>query len=55
MFSSGSTKGASGPELIVSGGASSAGSEADVDLAVKSGCLIRVAINIAENNIAAAR
>src|SRR5213594_3510780 len=36
MFSSGSSKGATGPELIVSGGASSAGSAVEVDLAVKS-------------------
>src|SRR6266404_4453820 len=54
MFSSGSSKGVTGPELMVSGDAAS-DSGGDVDLAPKSGCLIRVAINIAENNIAAAR
>jgi hypothetical protein len=55
MFSSGSSSGATGPELTVSGGTLSVAEGATAGLASNEGCLMRVAMSIAVNNIAAAR
>ena len=52
MFSFGSTNGATGPELTVSGGVFSG---TGVGFAANEGCLMRVAINIALKSSAAAR
>jgi hypothetical protein len=55
MFSSGSRNGATGPELTVSDGTPSVGAGTTAGLASTEGCLIRVAMSIAVNSIAAAR